>query len=54
MEKVKAHLELNKPIRTLEVNEDEEAFKAEMAVVREKRQKVFQEQEAEKQFLKKL
>ena len=26
MEKVKAHLELNKPIRTLEVNEDEEAF----------------------------
>ena len=30
-------------------DEDEEAFKAEMAVVREKRQKVFQEQEAEKQ-----
>ena len=30
-------------------DEDEEAFKAEMAVVREKRQRVFQEQEAEKQ-----
>ena len=30
-------------------DEDEEAFKAEMAIVREKRQKVFQEQEAEKQ-----
>ena len=26
MEKVKAHLEANKPIRTLELNEDEEAF----------------------------
>lgn len=30
-------------------DEDEEAFKAEMAVVREKRARVFQEQEAEKQ-----
>ena len=30
-------------------DEDEEAFKAEMAVVREKRQRVFQQQEAEKQ-----
>ena len=26
MEKVKAHLEDNKPIRTLELTEDEEAF----------------------------
>ena len=30
-------------------DEDEEAFKAEMAVVKEKRQRVFQQQEAEKQ-----
>ena len=29
-------------------DEDEETFKAEMAIVREKRQRVFQEQEAEK------